>query len=182
MQIFSQPKKNYHKLSFKSVITLYPSSMKTHWLMNPNKNYLGHQDLPNGDDITVTIASAAWEAVENPKLGTKEEKRVVRFVENVKPFICNETNAATIVKVTKCKFMEETAWKQIVFFVSQTKVKGQTVDCIRIRDVAPKPKETLTTDHPKWNTAIQKVKEGADIATIRKYYNITEENFNLLSK
>lgn len=156
---------------------------KTHWLANPNKQYLGHQDLPNGDDITVTIKSAAWEAVTNPKLNTSEEKRVVRFVEDIKPFICNETNAASIMKVTKCKFMEETHDKQIVFFVSSTKVKGQTVDCLRIRDVAPKPKETLTPDHPKWETAKQKVKDGADIATIRKYYNISEEDFlSLISK
>ena len=156
----------------------------THWLANPNKNYLWHQDLPNGEDITVTIKSAQWEIVENPKLHTKEEKRVVRFVEeNVKPFICNETNAASIMKVTGCRFMEETHDKRIQFFVASTKVKGQTVDCLRIRDVAPKAKETLTPTHPKWETAKQKVKDGADIATIRKYYDISEEDFlSLISK
>lgn len=153
---------------------------KTHWLQNPNKNYLWHQDLPWGDDITVTIKSAQWEIVENPKLHTKEEKRVVRFVEDIKPFICNETNAASIMKVTGCRFMEETHDKQIVFFVSSTKVKGQTVDCLRIRDVAPKPKDTLTPEHSKWSVAQQKKKEWATIEQIRKYYNITEANFNLL--
>jgi hypothetical protein len=85
------------------------TQIKTHWLQSPNKNYLGHQDLPNGDDITVTIKSAQWEVVENMKLHTKEEKRVVRFMEDIKPFICNETNSATIVKVTGCNFMEDTA-------------------------------------------------------------------------
>jgi len=127
--------------------------------MNPNKNYLGHQDLPNGDDIVVTIKSAQWEIVENPKLHTKEEKRVVRFVEDVKPFICNETNAASIMKVTGCRFMEETYDKRIQFFVASTKVKGQTVDCLRIRDVAPKAKETLTPEHSKWSVAQAKKKE-----------------------
>lgn len=127
--------------------------------MNPNKNYLGHQDLPNGDDIVVTIKSAQWEIVENPKLHTKEEKRVVRFVEDVKPFICNETNAASIMKVTGCRFMEETHDKRIQFFVASTKVKGQTVDCLRIRDVAPKAKETLTPEHSKWSVAQAKKKE-----------------------
>jgi hypothetical protein len=34
---------------------------KTHWLQTPNKNYLGHWDLPNGKDIIVTISSAGWE-------------------------------------------------------------------------------------------------------------------------
>lgn len=148
--------------------------------MNPNKNYLGHQDLPNGDDIVVTIKSAQWEIVENPKLHTKEEKRVVRFVEDVKPFICNETNAASIMKVTGCRFMEETHDKRIQFFVASTKVKWQTVDCLRIRDVAPKAKETLTPEHSKWNVAQAKKKEWATIEQIRKYYDISDSNFNLL--
>ena len=43
------------------------SSNKTHWLQNPNKNYLGHWDLPNGKDLVLTIKSAAWEEVENPR-------------------------------------------------------------------------------------------------------------------
>lgn len=153
---------------------------KTHWLQNPNKNYLGHQDLPGGEDMVVTIKSAQWEIVENPKLHTKEEKRVVRFVEDIKPFICNETNAASIMKVTGCRFMEETHDKQIVFFVSSAKVKWQTVDCLRIRDVAPKPKDTLTPEHSKWEAAKKKKEEWITIEQLRKYYNISESNFNLL--
>ena len=38
-------------------------NIKTHWLYSPNKNYLGHQDLPNGEDVVLTIASANWETV-----------------------------------------------------------------------------------------------------------------------
>jgi len=38
----------------------------THWLQNPNKNYLGHWDLPNGQDFVLTIASAQWEIVKDP--------------------------------------------------------------------------------------------------------------------
>lgn len=153
---------------------------KTHWLQNPNKNYLGHQDLPNGDDITVTIKSAQWEAVENPKINTREEKRVIHFIEKVKPFICNETNASSIMKVTGCKFMEDTTGKQITFFVTQTKVKWQSVDCLRIREVPPKKKDELTPDHPKWITAQGKKAEWATIEQIRKFYDITDSNFNLL--
>ncbi len=153
---------------------------KTHWLQNPNKNYLGHQDLPNGEDITVTIKSAAWEIVENPKKGTKEEKRVVRFVEDVKPFICNETNAASIMTLTGCKFMEDTIGKRLTFFISQTKVKKEIVDCLRIREIPPKAKEELTPTHPKWSVAQEKKASGSTIEQIRKFYDISDSNFNLL--
>jgi len=111
---------------------------KTHWLHNPNKNYLGHQDLPNGDDVVLTIASAGWEAVKNPILNTTQEKRIVRFVEKaewVKPLICNETNAKTILKVIGEKFMEDSIGKKIKIGISKTKLKRDEVDCLRVRDV-----------------------------------------------
>lgn len=111
---------------------------KTHWLHNPNKAYLGHQDLPNGADVILTIASAAWEAVENKILNTKEEKRVIRFAEThkwVKPFICNATNAKLVVKVTGEKYIEDSVGKKLKIGISQTKVKKEEVDCLRIRDV-----------------------------------------------
>ena len=156
---------------------------KTHWLQSPNKNYLGHQDLPNWDDIVVTIKSAKWEEVTNPILNTKEAKRVVRFKEKgIKPFICNQTNAGTIIKVTGVKFMEDTKDKKLQFFIAQTKVKGSLVDCLRIRDQAPKDLEELDTKHPKWSSAVSAVKEGKDIDSFKKWYSITEENKSLLLK
>jgi len=112
---------------------------KTHWLHNPNKAYLGHQDLPNGADVILTIASAAWEAVENKILNTKEERRVIRFAEThkwVKPFICNATNAKLVVKVTGEKYIEDSVGKKLKIGISQTKVKKEEVDCLRIRDIA----------------------------------------------
>lgn len=113
---------------------------KTHWLQNPNKNYLWHQDLPNWEDIILTIKSWEWEEVKNPVVNTTEIKRVIRFQEKVKPFICNETNAETIMKVTQTKYIEDAIWKQIQLYVSQTKVKREMVDCIRIKETLPQPK------------------------------------------
>lgn len=112
---------------------------KTHWLHNPNKIFLGHQDLPAGNDVILTIASANWEVVENPKLNTKEEERIIRFVENypwLKPFVCNVTNAKMIIKVTGDKFIEDSIGKKLKIGISQTKIMGETVDCLRVRDVA----------------------------------------------
>jgi hypothetical protein len=111
---------------------------KTHWLQNPNKNYLGHWDLPNGKDVILTIRSAAWEEVKNPIINTSEAKRVIRFVEEadwLKPFICNEINANSILKSTGEKFMEDCVGKKIRLGVGQTKVKKEEVDCLRVRTV-----------------------------------------------
>jgi len=111
---------------------------KTHWLQNPNKNYLGHPDLPNWEDLILTIKSWHWEEVKDPTRWSKEMKRIIRFEEYVKPFICNETNAAVIMKVTGVRFMEDSVWKKIQMYLSQTKFMKQMVDCIRIRETAPR--------------------------------------------
>ena len=111
---------------------------KTHWLKNPNKNYLGHFDLPGGEDAVLTIKSAAWEDVKDPIRNTVEQKRIVRFSENfdwVKPFICNETNAAMVLKTTTKKYMEDCEGCKLQLGVSKIKVKRDMVDCIRIRDI-----------------------------------------------
>lgn len=110
---------------------------KTHWLQNPNKNYLGHWDLPNGNDMILTINSAKWEEVKNPIINTSEAKRVIRFIEpNIKPFICNETNAQSILKSTAQGYMEDCEGLKIKLYQSQVKVKGQYVDCLRVKEVS----------------------------------------------
>lgn len=116
------------------------TEQKTHWLKNPNKNYLGHWDLPEGRDMILTIASAKWEKVKDPKTKESKEMRVVRFKEPFKPFICNQTNAELILKSTKENFMEDCVGKKIKLAISQTKVAGNAVDCIRIKNI---PQEEL---------------------------------------
>tara|TARA_R110000850_G_scaffold57898_1_gene135109 strand:- start:1190 stop:1744 length:555 start_codon:yes stop_codon:yes gene_type:complete len=111
---------------------------KTHWLSNQNKNYLGHFDLPNGDEIVLTIKTANWEEVVDPRTKRKENKRVIRFSDNfpwLKPLICNETNAKMVYKVTGEKYMEDCAGKKLKIGVDKTKMKGEEVDCIRIKNV-----------------------------------------------
>jgi hypothetical protein len=110
----------------------------THWLKNPNKNYLGHQDLPNGEDVTLTISTAKWEVVKDPR-GSQDSKRVIRFKETskwIKPFICNETNAKMLSKVTNEKYMENCEGKKIRLTIRTIKVKGSPTECLRVKDVA----------------------------------------------
>lgn len=115
---------------------------KTHWLQNPNKNYLGHWDLPNGNPMILTIKSAQWEEVKNPIINVSEAKRVIRFEEsNVKPFICNETNAQSIMRSTRKDYLEDSGGMKIKLYQSQVKVKGVLVDCLRIKEI---PQSELT--------------------------------------
>jgi len=108
---------------------------KTHWLQSPNKNYLGHFDLPGGEPVILTIRSAQWEEVKNPITKTSEAKRVVRFKEEhswVKPFICNETNAQSILNSVKEKFMEDCEGKCIKLNIAKAAAFGKEVDCLRV--------------------------------------------------
>lgn len=114
---------------------------KTHWLQNPNKNFLGHWDLPGGKPVILTIVSVKWEEVKNPIINKSDSKRVIRFKENdkwVKPMICNQINSQTIMKSTGEKYMEDSVGKRIKIAISQTKVKGEEVDCLRVVNI-PQP-------------------------------------------
>jgi len=159
---------------------------KTHWLQSPNKNYLGHWDLPSGKDIVVTIQSAKWEEVKNPITNKSEAKRVVRFVEKVKPMICNQTNAQTILTAIGVKFMEDSTGKKIQLFVDSIKDKRskEMIDCIRVRGkITIQDKEILSETHPKWKAACENLKSGAvKIETLRQHFEISDATLTKMQK
>lgn len=156
---------------------------KTHWLQSPNKNYLGHWDLPESGEIILTIKSAQWEVVKNPITNTSESKRVVRFEENVKPMICNQTNANSILKSTGIKYMEDAGGNLIKLYVANIvdKRTKEDIDCIRVKNSkVAKTKPELNPKSSNWDNAKERAKEGISIEDVRKHYNITQENFDLL--
>lgn len=127
--------------------------VKTHWMQSPNKNYLGHWDLPEKGDLILTIESAKWEEVVNPvyKKGHplhSEAKRVVRFKEDVKPLICNQGNAQSIVKATGVKFMEDAKGSRIHLFVGvhADRRSRENIDCVRIRKEASRSHDQTVQD------------------------------------
>lgn len=151
---------------------------KTHWLANPNKNYLGHWDLPDGKDLIVTIESAKWEDVMNPQNNKTESKRVIRFKEKFKPLIVNQTNATSILIATGCKFMEDSIGKRIQLFVGSTRDHRAKVDidCIRIRQVKPELPALTPTDNKNWENIKKALLNGYSIEQIRTKWSITKEN------
>lgn len=155
-------------------------SEKTHWLQSPNKNYLGHWDLPE-QDLILTIDSAQWEEVKNPIINVSEAKRVVRFKEDYKPLICNQTNAQSILTSTGCKYMEESGGQKIALFISTVldRRAKEDVDCIRIRNKKPQAeKPVLNPKSEKWETACIRVAEGMTFEELSKHYQITQKDFD----
>lgn len=75
-----------------------------HILSSPNKNYLGHQDLPHAKNQILTVHSFREEEVINPTVKEndprkKQIKKIIRWEEDfswIKPMICNVENARSI--------------------------------------------------------------------------------------
>ena len=151
---------------------------KTHWMQSPNKNYLGHWDLPNGKDLILTIDSAKWEKVKNPITNKTEAKRVVRFKEKVKPLICNQTNAQAIVKSTGVKFMEDSGGAKIQLYVGVHKDKRtkEDVDCIRIRREAIKQDDEIKAEIKEIYDALYDTLTKEEIQSINRVLDNEEVN------
>ncbi len=159
-------------------------SNKTHWLQNPNKNYLGHWDLPTSSDLILTIKTAQWEEVKNPITNKSEACRVVRFKEDVKPLIVNQTNANSILNATGARYMEDSTGLKIALFIDvfRDRRSKEDIDCIRIRNTKPIiEKIELIPGCDKWDDAKKAVQNtGTTLEAIRKYYSITDENWKIL--
>lgn len=150
---------------------------KTHWLQSPNKNYLGHWDLPEKEDLILTIESAKWEEVKNPIINVSESKRVIRFKEDVKPLICNQTNANSIIRATGCKYMEDSGGQKITLYTTSIMDRRtkEDIDCVRIRAEKVKAKTELKKGTPLFKEAVKGLKNGFTMDQIKKKYKVSQE-------
>ena len=155
---------------------------KTHWLQSPNKNYLGHWDLPESQDLILTIQSAKWEEVENPVLRKDDPKKfeahkVIRFVEDYKPFICNQINAGSIIKSTGIKYMEDSIGQKIQLFIGIhfDRVAKENIDCVRIRPEKIPEKPILQIGTKNFDKIVKAIKDGYTIDEIKTKWNISQD-------
>jgi len=153
--------------------------MKTPWKKSENKNYLGSGDLPDDKDTILTIKSAAWEEVENPLERTKERKRVIRWEEDFKPFIVNETNANAIQKSIGIRHMEESGGKKVALYVANIKAFGSFVEAVRVRKHAVKIRPELTVEHARFEEA-KKAWNGGRKEGVLKQFEVSQETIKLL--
>lgn len=120
-----------------------------------DKSFLGSWDLPENEDLIVTIDHAARDDVQNEK--GREKKLTLHFREDYKPMICNTTNAKAISKAHNSTKVEDWEGKKISIFKATIQAFGSTQECLRIRDYAPRQEEYICqecgqviTDHDRY--------------------------------
>ena len=156
----------------------------THWKKYYNPDYLGAYSIENGNDIIATIDTVARENVKGEG-GREEECTVVYFKEkHIKKMIFNRTNCKTVTKIYDTPYVEEWSGKKIQIFKTETKVKGEKTECLRIRPFIPEIKlPELTPVHQKWQGAIDSIREGRNtIQGVQKYFTLSKENAMLLEE
>lgn len=113
------------------------STTKTHWKALSNPDHIGAYAFQPGEEKTVTIDRVGLERVVGAD-GKAEDLRVIRFRENVKPMIANETNSKMIAKLLKTPYIDEWTGRKIVLGVEQVKAFGEVVDAVRVKNKLPK--------------------------------------------
>lgn len=121
-----------------------------------DKSFLGSWDVPDTGDLVLTVDYVAQDDVQNDR--GKEKKLTIHFKENeYKPMICNTTNAKAISKAYGSTKVEDWVNKKISIYKATISAFGQTQECLRVREYAPKSDEIfceccgeLITDHGQY--------------------------------
>lgn len=111
--------------------------MKTDYRSMFDRNYVAHFDLPDGQDLDVTIKQVTGGEL-TAIGGRKQKKPILHFQEEVKPLALNKTNGKTIATLYG-NHVEDWKGRRITLFQSVTRDPsgGDDVPCIRIRPKAP---------------------------------------------
>ena len=116
-----------------------------------DKNYLGSWDIPDGEDLILTIDHAARDDVKNER--GSERKLTLHFVEDYKPMILNATNSKAISAAHGSTKVEDWAGKRIAIHTEKVTAFGGTTDALRIRPYPPRETEVVCEDCGKKITA-----------------------------
>jgi hypothetical protein len=98
--------------------------------------YLGAWNVA-GKDYNVTIDKVTGADIVGEG-GKQSRKPLVYFKGVKKPLIVNKTIMKTLHSLFATYSAKALAGKRITLYATTTKFGGQTVDCIRVRNVAPK--------------------------------------------
>lgn len=119
---------------------------RTHWKKLNNPDFLGAYALEPGQDLIATVDYARQEQFTGTG-GKKDEGLVIHFKErDIKPMICNATNAKTISKVVGSPYIEDWQGNKIQLYVAEVSAFGETVDALRVRPFAPRLEEYVCSD------------------------------------
>lgn len=148
---------------------------KLHWKSATGSKYLGAYMIEEDTKIKLLKVSVQKVTGENGR----EDEAIVAEVENNKPFIINKTNAKQITKIIGSPYLEDWAGQTITIYPTTTKLKGEVVECLRVKE----PKPELTTKHPNFKQIQEAIKKGAySLEQVSKKYDIDEATLKLLTK
>lgn len=107
-----------------------------------DKNFLGSWDVPDDEDLVLTIDHVEQNDVKNER--GSERKLVAHFAEKgYKPMILNTTNAKRIGKVAGSNKVETWENLRIAIYTEKVTAFGGTTDALRIREYAPRETEAF---------------------------------------
>lgn len=109
---------------------------KTHWKKWSNPKYIGSWDFMPGEEKVLIIDRVEHEELTDAT-GKIDTKPVLYFSEDVKPLICNKTNAETISEVLGTPYIEDWPGKGIILSVQKVQTARGLTDGIRVRPVKP---------------------------------------------
>lgn len=107
-----------------------------------DKNYLGSWDVPEGEDLVLTVDHCERNEVQNER--GSEKKLVMYFKEKeYKPMILNTVNSEAISEAYGSKRVEDWEGKKIAITTEKVKAFGSMKDALRIRPYKPKVTEAF---------------------------------------
>lgn len=157
---------------------------KTHWKKLFNPDYMGAWSIDPGEEPIYTIKSVALESVTGSG-GSKQDCTVIRWVENQKPFIVNNTNAKSITKSIGSPYIEDWKGNKIKLFVqSGVKAFGDIVDALRVRpNSIKKDKPVMNPEHKNWSKMVLAIVQDRNtIKQVRDKYELSREHESLIIK
>ena len=153
---------------------------KTHWKKLDNPNYLGAYSLMDGEvrEINATIEKVVVEEVKSER-GSESCK--VMYLRGHKPMILNTTNSRTIEKIYDTPYIEDWAGKVITIYIAKIKIKGEMMDCLRIRNKKPVASKLpeLIENTKDWENVL-KALPNYTIDVIKKKFSMSKEIENKL--
>ena len=106
-----------------------------------DKNFLGSWDIPDGEDLILTIETVERNEVKNDR--GSEQKLTLHFAEDYKPLIMNATNCDRITKAYGSPKVEDWVGKRIALTTEKVPAFGSVKDAVRIRPYPPKVTEAF---------------------------------------
>jgi len=147
---------------------------KTHWKKLDNPNYLGAYSLLDGEttEVTATIQKVVTETV---KTSRGDDDCKVMYLKGIKPMILNATNSKTIEALYGTPFIEDWVGKRVIIYVANERIKGEQIDCLRIKNYKPEAveKKEILPDSKEWNAALEK---KVPLEKVKQFYKITNLN------